>query len=593
MGDSNLINNNGPIITGLSYGNISIGIFTFNTRTFVGFNLKDDEILDNPSSQVLLSKSFYADSTTFGETRTYIANSYLAINRTFPIVTSKYSNGNNLEVVNKEDFIQIFETNPNIILNPTELLAELIKITPIEVDDFICITMSKDIAVNSIIERCTINPKVSASFFQTEFTTLNIGQLMSNLYAPFGIRFIQQKLPYNTLNMSFDEFNTSFGENTNTAIKYYEDFGVSSGSGALDVQQDVKTCFSNSFSMYTPEDYINAPVANSQGVISFRDAIDYTKVKELSIHEIADDGSVSARNPINGSEVYERWSQKGTTENILNRTFNHSAAIGSDYAYAISAPLFMFFNSTKIKSEINDDSNNTNTSGSGSANALNVFGNLSMYTDLKLQKDNTEPKKNFIGRLNLTGLIMKAAKLYNNMYANQIPISVVGEIPVFTKLSFNVDLNLKKFDKDSLSFRDTDGGIEIDSPNLLVVSSNVRHVATTDGIVPISDVMCVDIENTLKMVQKTPTKYTDTNNSGSGSASASADGYIENIIKMLMSGSSSSGSANSDLNTLSFDGDESFFNNFSLDDELYSSSGDGDVGPVGGFDDIMAGDSFA
>jgi hypothetical protein len=338
--------------------------------------------------------------------------------------------------------------------------------------------------------------------------------------------------------------------------------------------------------MYTPDDFLYAPTANSEGIISFRDAIDYTRVKELSIHEIAEDGSISSRNPINGSEIYERWSQKGTTENILNRTFNHSAAIGSDYAYAVSAPLFMFFNSTRIKSKIEDKKNNQGSS-SGSADALSVFGDLSMYSDVKIKKDNTEPQENFIGRLNLTGLIMKAAKLYNNMYANQIPISVIGEIPAFTLLNFNIDLNLKKFNKNKLSFEDTNGGIEINSPNLLVISSNVRHVATTEGIIPISDVMCVDIENTLQLTQKTPTF------SGSGSASASGD-YIEEIIKMLMSSSnSSSGSASSNAGTLSFDGDEMFFNDFG---DIGDSSGDDDssnFGPVGGFDGIMAGDSFA
>jgi len=414
-------------------------------------------------------------SSNIGTTSVLIPKLFVYMNRNYPI--SAVSKTTDIPIINSTDFLKIITVDTDIVLSPVDLMNQLLnlvyKAEGVKDGDKVFISKSKTLqdTDNFILNKLTINPNSVKMLFNMINSYINVNEILNVLYQNMGLRIVQ-------------------------------DFPV-----GLDMAQP-------SFTMYTLEELFsqdNGIQSNVDSVLSLNETVDYSRNITFISYTLDNEGGISSANPFNGSIKYDDWANKHVVSFLKDTNLSHSTAIGGNYQYSIASPLMSFFTNVEVKTK--DKKQET---------PLEVA--KSKILKLKAKKDNSSANSEYKGSSLLLAYLKYISSLKNRINTVSTNVSVVGIAPAYSVVNVipRDDFILEKY-KD-FNYEEIKQ-LEINQVDLLVLSTSVQFIPTSEGVETISNLLCTELKDdivkiTLADIEKEVNKETSDNNSSDGGSGA-------------------------------------------------------------------------
>jgi len=409
-------------------------------------------------------------SSNIGTTSVLIPKLFVYMNRNYPIST--LSKITDIPVINSADFLQIITADANIVLSPVDLINQLLnlvyKAEKLEDTDKIFIKKSKMLkdTDNFILNKLTINPNSVKMLFNMINSYINVNEILNVLYQNMGLRIVQ-------------------------------DFPVD-----LDMAQP-------SFTMYTLEELFskdNGIPSNVESVLSLNETVDYSKNITFISYTLDNEGGISSANPFNGSIKYDDWANKHVISFLKDTNLSHSTAIGGNYQYSISSPLMSFFTNVDVKIKEKKQKE-----------PLEI--NKSKILGLKAKKDNSSADSEYKGSSLLLAYLKYISSLKNRINTVSTNVSIVGIAPVYSVVNVAPEDNFVLEKYNDFNYEEYKQ-LEINQVDLLVLSTSVQFIPTSDGIEVVSNLLCTELKDdfikiTLTDIEKEIDKEVSENNTES------------------------------------------------------------------------------
>jgi len=429
-------------LTQLSINSFNVQISTFYSisKTYIS---KPD--VSNNIGWIETKGISQVSSSNIGTTSVLIPKLFVYMNRNYPIST--LSETTDIPVINSADFLKIITADANIVLSPVDLINQLLnlvyKAEKLEDTDKVFISKSKMLqdTDNFILNKLTINPNSVKMLFNMINSYINVNEILNVLYQNMGLRIVQ-------------------------------DFPAS-----LDTARP-------SFTMYTLEELFskdNGIPSSVESVLSLNETVDYSRNITFISYTLDNEGGVSSANPFNGSIKYDDWANKHVVSFLKDTNLSHSTAIGGNYQYSISSPLMSFFTNVDVK-----------TRDKKQKKPLEI--GKSKILKLKAKKDNSSADSEYKGSSLLLAYLKYISSLKNRINTVSTNVSIVGIAPVYSVVNVipEDDFILEKYNNFNYEQYKQ---LEINQVDLLVLSTSVQFIPTSEGIEVISNLLCTELKD--------------------------------------------------------------------------------------------------